>query len=155
LGLRALNIPLCAINIFIKKNRIISMAFNVSNFVKTAAKSVQGKLLDTVISAATSKLPISLQSSASSTAQSLFNVGASFDSISAFSSQKTDSIVNQGSDMFYALAGKDPARVAGADLKKLRRRGLENVDTYLNDINPSTKIAAKKKNASMILDAVL
>jgi hypothetical protein len=131
------------------------MAFNVSNFVKTAAKSVQGKLLDTVISAATSKLPISLQSSASSTAQSLFNVGASFDSISAFSSQKTDSIVNQGSDMFYALAGKDPARVAGADLKKLRRRGLENVDTYLNDINPSTKIAAKKKNASMILDAVL
>jgi hypothetical protein len=57
--------------------------------------------------------------------------------------------------MFYALAGKDPARVAGADLKKLRRRGLENVDTYLNDINPSTKIAAKKKNASMILDAVL
>jgi hypothetical protein len=155
LGLRALNIPLCAINIFIKKNRIILMAFNVSNFVKTAAKSVQGKLLDTVISAATSKLPISLQSSASSTAQSLFNVGASFDSISAFSSQKTDSIVNQGSDMFYALAGKDPARVAGADLKKLRRRGLENVDTYLNDINPSTKIAAKKKNASMILDAVL
>ena len=131
------------------------MAFNVSNFVKTAAKSVQGKLLDTVISAATSKLPISLQSSASSTAQSLFNVGASFDSISAFSSQKTDSIVNQGSDMFYALAGKDPARVAGADLKKLRRRGLENVNTYLNDINPSTKIAAKKKNASMILDAVL
>ena len=131
------------------------MAFNVSNFVKTAAKSVQGKLLDTVISAATSKLPISLQSSASSTAQSLFNVGASFDSISAFSSQKTDSIVNQGSDMFYALAGKDPARVAGADLKKLRRRGLENVDTYLSDINPSTKIAAKKKNASMILDAVL
>ena len=131
------------------------MAFNVSNFVKTAAKSVQGKLLDTVISAATSKLPISLQSSASSTAQSLFNVGASFDSISAFSSQKTDSIVNQGSDMFYALAGRDPARVAGADLKKLRRRGLENVNTYLNDINPSTKIAAKKKNASMILDAVL
>lgn len=131
------------------------MAFNVSNFVKTAAKSVEGKLLDSVISAATSKLPISLLSSASSTAQTLFNVGASFDSISAFSSKKTDSIVNQGSDMFYALAGKDPARVAAADLKKLRRRGLENVDTYLSDINPSSKIAAKKRNASMILDAIV
>lgn len=131
------------------------MAFNVNNFVKTAAKSVEGKLLDGIISGATSKLPISLLSSASSTAQSLFNVGASFDSISAFATKKTDSIVNQGSDMFYALAGKDPARVAGADLKKLRRRGLENTDTYLNDINPSTKIAAKKKNASMILDAIV
>jgi hypothetical protein len=131
------------------------MAFNVNNFVKTAAKSVEGKLLDSIISGATSKLPINLLSSASSTAQSLFNVGASFDSISAFATKKTDSIVNQGSDMFYALAGKDPARVAGADLKKLRRRGLENTDTYLSDINPSTKIAAKKKNASMILDAIV
>jgi hypothetical protein len=131
------------------------MAFNVNNFVKSAAKSVEGKMLDGIISSATSKLPISLLSSASSTAQSLFNVGASFDSISAFATKRTDSIVNQGSDMFYALAGKDPARVAGAELKKLRRRGLENTDTYLNDINPSTKIAAKKKNASMILDAII
>lgn len=131
------------------------MAFNVGNFVKSAAKDVGGKMLDDVISNATSKLPSSLLSSASSTAQSLFNVGASFDSISAFATKKTDAIVNQGSDMFYALAGKDPARVAAADLKKLRRRGLENVDTYLSDINPSTKIAAKKKNASMILDAIV
>lgn len=131
------------------------MAFNVNKFVKSAGKSIGGKLLDGVISAATSKLPMGLLSSATSTAESLFNVGASFDSISAFSTQKTDSIVNQGSDMFYALAGKDPARVAGADLKKLRRRGLENTNSYLSDINPSTKIAAKKKNASMILDAIV
>lgn len=131
------------------------MAFDAGKFVKSAGKSVGNRMLDGLVSAVTSKLPISTISSARSTAETLFNVGASFDSISAFASKKTDSIVNQGSDMFYALAGKDPARVSGADLKKLRRRGLENTDTYLNDINPSTKIAAKKKNASMILDAII
>jgi hypothetical protein len=131
------------------------MAFNIGNYIKSEVKSVDDKFLDGIVSGATSKLPVGLISSASSTAQSLFNVGASFESISAFTSQKTDSIVNQGSDMFYALAGKDPARVAGADLKKLRRRGLENTDAYLSDINPSTKIAAKKRNAGMILDATI
>tara|TARA_R110000868_G_scaffold97080_2_gene267055 strand:+ start:1168 stop:1563 length:396 start_codon:yes stop_codon:yes gene_type:complete len=131
------------------------MAFNVNSFVKSATKSVEDKLFDRVISAATSKLPMGLLSSASSTAQSLFNAGASFESISAFATQKTDSIVNQSAEMYFALAGKDPARVAGADLKLLRTSSTENLAIHLQEINPSTKIASKKKNVSVILDAIL
>jgi hypothetical protein len=131
------------------------MAFNVGNFVKSSAKSIGNKLLDNVVSSVTSQLPQSLVSSARSTADTLFNVGASFDSISAFAAKKTDSLVNQKAEMYYALAGKDPARIAGADLKRLRTRALETVDEYIEDVNPSTKVAKKKLNASMILDAVI
>jgi len=131
------------------------MAFNVNKFVKSAGKSIGGKILDNVISAATSKLPMGLLSSATSTAESLFNVGASFESISAFSTQKTDSIVNQSAEMYYALAGKDPARVAGADLKLLRRSSTQSLGVHLQEINPTSKIASKKKYASVILDAIV
>lgn len=131
------------------------MAFNVGNFVKSAGKAIGDKLLDRVVSSVTSQLPMSVSSSARSTAESLFNVGASFDSISAFAAQKADTIVNQKAEVFYGLAGKDPARVASADLKRLRQRAVEDTGQYLNDINPSTKIASKKKNASIIMDAII
>lgn len=132
------------------------MAFNVGNFVKSAAKTVGNKMLDNIVSSVTSQLPMNITSSARSTAESLFNVGASFDSISAFAAKKTDSLVNQKAEVYYGLAGKDPARVASADLKALRSRATEDTNQFLNDINPSTKIASKKKkNASIIMDAII
>jgi predicted TIM-barrel enzyme len=131
------------------------MAFNVGKFVKSAAKTVGNKMLGDLVSSVTSQLPMSTVSSAKSTAETLFNVGASFDSISAFAAKKTDSLVNQKAEVFYGLAGKDPSRVASADLKKLRSRAVEDVNQFINDINPSTKIAAKKKDASIIMDAVI
>lgn len=131
------------------------MAFNVGDFVKSTAKSVVDNLLGDVISAATSKLPIGTLSSANSTAQSLFNVGASFESVSAFATQKTDSIVNQGADYFYALAGKDPARTSATDLASNRRKNTQSTNEILQNSNPSTKIKAAKKTASVIVDAVV
>lgn len=132
------------------------MAFNVGNFIKSAAKTVGNKMLDNIVSSVTSQLPMNITSSARSTAESLFNVGASFDSISAFAAKKTDSLVNQKAEVYYGLAGKDPSRVASADLKKLRSRATEDTNQFLNDINPSTKIASKKKkNASIIMDAIV
>ena len=131
------------------------MAFNVGKFVKSAGKSIGNKMLDNLVSSVTSQLPMNITSSAKSTADSLFNVGASFDSISAFAAQKADTLVNQKAEVFYGLAGKDPARVASADLKKLRSKAVEDVNQYLQDINPSTKIASKKKDASIIMDATL
>ena len=131
------------------------MAFNIGKFVKSAAKTVGNKLLDDIVSSVTSQLPMNISSSARSTAETLFNVGASFDSISAFAAQKADSIVNQKAEVFYGLAGKDPARVASADLKKLRSRAVEDTNQFLTDVNPSTKIASKKRDASVILDGIV
>jgi hypothetical protein len=131
------------------------MAFNVGKFVKNTAKSAGDRILGDIISSATSGMPINLISSAKSTAESLFNVGASYESISSFASQKTDSLVNQGSDFFYALAGKDPARASAADIKQRRRANIDNINTYLSEVNPSTKIKAKRREADIIINAVL
>lgn len=131
------------------------MAFNIGKFVKSAAKTVGNKVLDDIVSSVTSQLPMNISSSARSTAETLFNVGASYDSITAFAAQKADTIVNQKSEIFYGLAGKDPARVASADLKKLRSRAVEDTNQYLTDVNPSTKIASKKRDASIIMDGVV
>jgi hypothetical protein len=131
------------------------MAFNIGKFVKSAAKTVGNKVLDDIVSSVTSQLPMNTSSSARSTAETLFNVGASYDSISAFAAQKADCIVNQKAEVFYGLAGKDPSRVASADLKKLRSRAVEDTNQYLTDVNPSTKIASKKRDASIIMDGVV
>lgn len=131
------------------------MAFNVGKFVKSAAKTVGNKMLDNLVSSVTSQLPMNITSSARSTAESLFNVGASFDSISAFAAKKADSLVNQKAEVFYGLAGKDPSRVASADLKKLRSRAVEDTNQFLKEVNPSTKIQSKKKDVSVILDGII
>lgn len=125
------------------------MAFNVGKFVKSAAKSVGSRMLEDVITAASSKLPLNTVLAARSTATSLFNVGASYESISAFSTQKTDALIRDGAETYFALAGKDPARASSADVESLRRNGI-NSDTnyFLNEVNPSTKIKMKKKETT-------
>lgn len=122
------------------------MAFNVGKFVKSAAKSVGSRMLEDVITAASSKLPLNTVVAARSTAASLFNVGASYESISAFSTQKTDALIRDGAETYFAIAGKDPAQASSADVEALRRGGI-NRDTnyFLNEINPVTKIRMKKK----------
>lgn len=128
------------------------MAFNVGRFIKAAGKSVGSRLLDPVVTSASSGLPQGTVLAAKSTTDSLFNVGASFESISAFSTQRTDSLINDGADVFFALGGKDPARTAAADIERLRHSGFDNSASYfLNEINPSTKIRNKKRDASGVV----
>lgn len=123
------------------------MGFNANSFVKSATKTVKQRITSAVVNTITSKLPLNLLSSASSTADSLFNAGASFDSISALTSQKTDSLINKGSTVFYALAGKDPSRISSADLIKLRTSGNQDASFHIKNINPSTVIKNKRKQA--------
>lgn len=131
------------------------MAFNIGKFVKSAAKTVGNKLLDDIVSQVSSQLPMNITSSARSTAETLFNVGASFDSITAFAAQRADTLVNQRAEVFYGLAGRDPARVASADLRRLRTRAVEDTNQFLNDVNPSTKIENKRRDASVIMDGIV
>jgi hypothetical protein len=125
------------------------MAFNVGKFVKAAGKTAANRMLNDVVTSATSKLPLSTSLAARSTIDSLFNVGASYESISAFATQRTDSLINDNAEMYFALAGKDPARAAAADIERLRHSGIDqNTNYFIEEINPSTKIRNKKREAS-------
>lgn len=131
------------------------MAFDATQFVKDTAKSAAEKLVGDVVGSIIGGLPMSAKLVASSAAQSLFNVGASYESIQAFASKKTDSIISGADDAFFAFAGKTPSRVAGASLSKLRRQANEDINQFLDKINPATKIASKKKDSSVEIITVL
>lgn len=131
------------------------MAFNVKDFVKDSQKSPVERVIDTVISASTNGKPNGLKGIAESTAKSFFNIAASYESVSAFSSTKTDNIVSGAADEFYALAGKNTARASKVDLNKLRRLSSEDTNTFLNNSNPATKIGAVKKGNSIEIISVL
>ena len=64
------------------------MAFNVGNFVKNTAQSAVDKLVNDVVGKVTSGLPMASQLLASSSAQTLFNIGASYESVQALTSKK-------------------------------------------------------------------
>jgi hypothetical protein len=121
------------------------MAFNASNFTKNTSKSAVEKLVDNVLSKVTSGLPMSAQLTTDSTAKTLFNIGASYESVEAFASRKTDSIISGAADEFFAIAGKAVNRASGAPITQLRRSSDESVNSYLENVNPTTKITSKRK----------
>lgn len=130
------------------------MAFNIGKFVKRAGKSVANRVLDEVLDRTTSQLTQSTETAAKSLSGSLFNVGASFDSVSAFASKRTDSLVSKNADIYFALAGRDPVRAAAAEIEQLRRGPASEADIYINELNPATKIAlAKRSEGIEILNA--
>ena len=120
------------------------MAFNVGNFVKSTSKSIVNRIIDNATSTAIAGGSRNAQLIARNTAQSLFNIGASFDSVEAFSTQKTDTILSGASNEYFALAGKSPSRVVAGALNSLRRTGNESTQVYVNRINPQTKVANAK-----------
>lgn len=126
------------------------MAFNVSNFVKSTSKTITNRVVDNATTTAISGAPRNAQLIARTTAQTLFNIGASFDSVEAFSTQKTDTIVSGASDGFFAMAGKSPSRVSASQLSALRRTSADSTKTYINHINPQTKVANSKSNQDFI-----
>lgn len=131
------------------------MAFNVSNFVKSTSKTLAGRVVDNATTTAISGGARNAQLIAKSTAQSLFNIGASFDSVEAFSTQKTDTILSGASNEYFAIAGKSPSRVAASGLPALRRTGTETTNIYLNDINPQTKVANAKSSQKFMTYTVV
>lgn len=132
------------------------MAFNVNDYVKSTAKTVANRLINNLTTSASTAGGSNLLSSASNISQALFNVGASFESISSLASQQTDALVSSGASVFYKLAGKDTTKVIGSDISSTRRANLDDINVYLTQINPSTKIASKRKSdSSVIIDAVM
>lgn len=120
------------------------MAFNVGNFIKSTAKSAAEKTIDRIVGNVVSGLPMNTRSIASSTASSLFNLGASYDSIQSLASSRTDSIVSRGADEFFAFAGRDVNRSSSADIAKSRMSSKTTTDAYIKGTNPETKIAGRR-----------
>ena len=131
------------------------MAFNVGSFVKNTAKSAVQRLVHNVVGNVVSGLPSNSTLIANSTAETLFNIGSSYSSVTATSSIKTDSIISGAANDYFGMAGKDTSRTVSSTIKALRQSGNEDTQTYLNNINPTTKIAAKSEsNQVTILSAV-
>lgn len=131
------------------------MAFNVKDFIKDDVKAPIDRILDSITRAASNGKPNSAKGVAESSAKSFFDIAASFESISAFSSAKTDAIVAGDGDEFYAFAGKNPQRASKADLSRLRRLSSEDTNSYLNNVNPATKIGAVKKDNTVNITSVV
>lgn len=131
------------------------MAFNVSDYVRDTSKSAVQKITDSVTSQVSAGKPASAQGIASSTASTLLSGGSALSSVANITSNKTDAIVSGAASEFFALAGQDLSRAAGGDISQLRQAGNESIQTYLQNINPSTKIASKKKGDTLTVLSVL
>lgn len=131
------------------------MAFNVGSFIKDSAKSIIGSQVDRVIGNTVSNLASNSKLPAKNVAESMFNIGASYKSVEAFAALKTDSIVSGASNEFFGLAGKDPSRIGSANMADLRGSSTNDIKTYLQKINPETKISKKKSDSNIEIVAMV
>lgn len=131
------------------------MAFNVKDFIKNDIKTPIDRIIDTITSAVSNGKPSGSKGVAENAAKSFFDIASSYESVSAFSSVKTDSIVSGAADEFYAFSGKNSERASKADISKLRRISTEDTASYLSNVNPATKIGAVKKGDSIEIISVV
>jgi hypothetical protein len=120
------------------------MGFNVGNFIKDSAKSIIDSAVHNIIGNVVSNLATNSRLPAQNIAESMFNIGASYQSVSAFAAVKTDAIISGAANEYYALSGKDPNRTNQAKLSELRNTSTTDTLTYLRSINPRSKIANSK-----------
>jgi hypothetical protein len=128
---------------------------NASRFIVDTFKSPVRKIIDGISSAIFGNLPSNAIGVSQSSAKALFDVGAAYDSISSITAAKTDSIVSGAADEFFVFAGKTVNRAAGVDIARLRTMQSENPQTYINDINPSTKLARMEENRADLFISVI
>jgi hypothetical protein len=141
-----------------KKNKDARMGIDLGSaakFVQDTLLSPIEKIVGGITSSIVGNLPLNTTSVAKSTAETLFNIGASYDSISSISAAKTDSIISGAPDEFYAFAGKNVSRASGVDIAKLRGLQQETSQAYINEINPSTKLARVQEERADIFISVL
>ena len=131
------------------------MAFNVKDFIKNDVKAPVDRILDSITKAVSNGKPNGSKGVAENAAKSFFDVAGSYESVSAFSSVKTDSIVSGAADEFYAFSGKNSERASKADISKLRRISTEDTTSYVNNVNPATKIGAVKKGNTIEIISVV
>jgi hypothetical protein len=125
------------------------MGFNVGNFIKDSAKSILGSAVDNIIGNVVSNLATNSRLPAQNIAESMFNIGASYQSISSFAATKTDAIIAGEGGEYYALSGKDPNRTGQAKLSDLRNTSITDASTYNQKVNPESAIQLAKNNRNI------
>lgn len=125
------------------------MGFNVGNFIKDSAKSILDSAVDNIIGNVVSNLATNSRLPAKNVAESMFNIGASYQSVSAFAALKTDGIISGAANEFYALSGKDPNRTNQAKLSDLRNTSITDASTYNQKVNPESVIQLAKNNRNI------
>jgi len=128
---------------------------SAAKFVVDTLKSPLEKIVDGISSSIVGNLPLNTSSVAKSTAEALFSIGASYDSISSVAAAKTDSIVSGAPDEFFAFAGTNVSRTAGTSVSKLRSMQTETTAAYINEVNPSTKLARIENERADIFISVV
>lgn len=121
----------------------MTMSFNVGNFRNNSVKSPVQKVVDRVVGQVAEGIHSSVSSVASSFSQQLFNIGQSYDSISAVSSLKVDSIVSGGSNDYSGFAGKCVERAVASGhggSGSPSTRGMTSRE-YSTTVSPQGKIA--------------
>ena len=125
------------------------MGFSVGNFIKDSAKSIIGSQVDNIIGNQVSNLASNSRLPAKNIAESMFNIGASYQSVEAFAALKTDAIISGSANEFYALSGKDPNRTNQAKLSELRNTSTTDASTYNQKVNPESAIQLAKANRNI------
>lgn len=113
-------------------------------FVKDTSKSSIETIIDNVVSNVVTGLPKSAEGITSTTASSLISSGSSLMTTTALAGSRTDNILSAAADEYFALAARAVSRTAGADIATLRRSSGSSLSTYLEQINPKTKISSKR-----------
>ena len=131
------------------------MSFNPLSFVKSNTLSPVARMVNSVVSSIVGGLPINTSTIARSAAESFFNIGASFDSVSALTANKTDALVSGARPEFFAMAGRVSSRISEANLVSGRQNSSISSGQYVREINPSTRIRLAREEAAAINESVL
>lgn len=82
----------------------------------------------------------------------MFDIGASYDSVQAIASLKTDNVVSKGAADYYALAGKAPGRASASSISAGRRASMNKASFTTS--NPNIKISDAEKKAAATITAI-
>lgn len=121
------------------------MAFNVGSYIKNTSKSAVNRMVDDVVSSTINGMSMGVTNLTSSISQSLLASGSSYTTVNTLASLKADSVISGASNEYFAFAGKEINRTAGAAISDLRRTGSTTLSSHLLGIQPETKIAANKR----------
>lgn len=131
------------------------MAFNVNDYIKPVAKPFTNRIIDPVVSSASTGYNTGTKSIAQSTATNMMNTaGASYKSVIAAATNTTDNAVSEVADAFFAAAGVNVQRATRQSLIDSRFGRMTAAD-FLNASDPVTRIGAARKNNTVEIISVI
>lgn len=131
------------------------MAFNVNDYIKPVAKPFTNRIIDPVVSSASTGYNTGTKSIAQSTASNMLTTaGASYKSVVTTATSTTDNAVSEVADAFYAVAGANVQRATRQSLVDSRFGRMSATD-FLNASDPLTRIGAARKNNTIEIISVI